>query len=165
MTSTIVRRVASACAVVVAVAACGSSGTTPTTTGSITLPDGTSSPSVDTATTADSTSAMTGSEDNAETTESAELPTASVTPALGITVNAADTFDSDFLQAGRGSNFVPMDDPTMVPAAEVTWLNEDTVVMGVAHTSGESHAYPVGQMAYHHIANTTIAGEPFLVTY
>jgi len=160
MTSTIVRRVAGACAVIVALTTCGSAGTAPSTTGGINLPDGTASPSVDTATTA-----VGAATDNPETTASRESPAASVTPALGITVNAADTYDPDFLQAGRGSNFVPMDDPTMVPAADVTWLNEDTVVMGVAHTSGESHAYPVGQMAYHHIANTTIAGEPFLITY
>ena len=160
MTSATVQRVASACAVIVALTACGSAGTTPSTTDGITLLDGTASPSVDTATTAGGATT-----DNAETTESSDSPAASVTPALGITVNAADTYDPDFLQAGRGSNFVPMDDPTMVPAAEVTWLDEDTVVMGVSHTSGESHAYPVGQMAYHHIANTTIAGDPFLVTY
>ena len=89
----------------------------------------------------------------------------SVTPALGITGSASDSFDTAGLVEGPGSGFVPMDNPVMVPASDVTWLNDDSVVMGVAHSSGESHAYPVGQMAYHHIANTTVAGEPFLVTY
>ena len=88
-----------------------------------------------------------------------------VMPALGVTVDAADSFDEDHLINGPGSSFVVMDDPAMIPAAEVTWLDDDSIVMGLAHSSGESHAYPVGQMAYHHIANTTIAGEPFLVTY
>ena len=90
---------------------------------------------------------------------------ASVTPALGITGSASDSFDAAGLVEGPGSGFVPMDNPVMVPASDVTWLNDDSVVMGVVHSSGESQAYPVGQMAYHHIANTTVAGEPFLVTY
>lgn len=89
----------------------------------------------------------------------------SVTPALGITGSASDSFDAAGLSDRGGSRFVPMDNPIMVPASEVTWLNDDSIVMGVTHSSGVSHAYPVGQMAYHHIANTTIAGEPFLVTY
>ena len=87
-----------------------------------------------------------------------------ITPALGVTVSAADSFDEGFLSEGQ-PGFVPMDDPVMVPASEVTWLADDDVVMGVVHTSGEAQAYPVSQMAYHHIANTTVAGEPFLVTY
>ncbi len=89
----------------------------------------------------------------------------SVTPALGITGSASDSFDAAGLRDRGGSGFVPMDNPIMVPASEVTWLNDDSIIMGVTHSSGVSHAYPVGQMAYHHIANTTIAGEPFLVTY
>lgn len=89
----------------------------------------------------------------------------SVTPALGITGSASDSFDAAGLSDRGGSRFVPMDNPIMVPASEVSWLNDDSIVMGVTHSSGVSHAYPVGQMAYHHIANTTIAGEPFLVTY
>ena len=92
-------------------------------------------------------------------------PPIAVTPALGVSVAASDTFDPDHLIGGAGSNFVPMDNPTMVAAEDVTWMNDDTVVMGIAHSSGEAQAYPVGQMAYHHIANTTIGGEPFLVTY
>ena len=91
-------------------------------------------------------------------------PDHGVVPALGVSVAASDTFDSNYLIAGAGSNFVPMDNPTMVAASQAWWMNDDTIVMGLAR-SGESQAYPVGQMAYHHIANTTIAGEPFLVTY
>ena len=37
--------------------------------------------------------------------------------------------------------------------------------MGIVAPDGEARAFPVDQMAYHHIANTTLAGEPFLVTY
>ena len=87
-----------------------------------------------------------------------------IVPALGVSVAASDTFDSSYLIAGAGSNFIPMDNPTMVAASQAWWMNDDTIVMGLAR-SGESQAYPVGQMAYHHIANAAIAGEPFLVTY
>ena len=34
----------------------------------------------------------------------------------------------------------------------------------VAH-NGETRAFPVRQMAYHHIANLSVAGVPYLVTY
>ena len=80
--------------------------------------------------------------------------------------DAADTFD----QAGLALDpvdqrrFVPLDDPEMVAAAEATWLGPDDVVMGILH-AGEAQAFPISQMTYHHVANTTVAGEPYLVTY
>ncbi len=79
---------------------------------------------------------------------------------------AADTFDPAGLSAAGGgrSRFVPLDDPEMIPADEATWLEPDDVVLGVVW-GGEAQAFPVDQMAYHHIANTTVAGEPYLVTY
>ena len=98
------------------------------------------------------------------TTASTEATAVTVVPALGVDVNATDSFDADRLDLGT-TNFVSMDDPLMVPAPEVTWLAAEDVIMGLVHDSGETHAYPINQMAYHHIANTTIAGEPFLVTY
>jgi len=79
-------------------------------------------------------------------------------------LDAADTFDEAGLNA-RSSRFVPLDDPEMVTAAEVTWLEPDDIIMGVLHESGEAQAYPVSQMIYHHVANTSIAGEPYVVTY
>lgn len=79
-------------------------------------------------------------------------------------IDAADTFDEAGLNA-RNSRFVPLDDPEMVTASQATWLRPDDIVMGVVHGSGEAHAYPVSQMIYHHVANTSIAGEPYVVTY
>ena len=79
-------------------------------------------------------------------------------------LDAADTFDEAGLNE-RDLRFVPLDDPEMVTAAEVTWLEPDDIIMGVLHESGEAHAYPVSQMIYHHVANTSIAGEPYVVTY
>ena len=119
-----------------------------------------------------STSSSTGTTEavgstTAATTASSTQPAAPVTtvvPALGITGSASDTFDEDHLVGGAGSRFVPMDDPVMVAASTVTWLDPDDIVMGTVR-GDEAHAFPVNQMAWHHIANTTIAGEPYLVTY
>lgn len=61
--------------------------------------------------------------------------------------------------AARTALFDVLDNPRMVAAAEATWLDDNAVVMGVVH-NGEAQAFPIDQMAYHHIAN-----EPYLVTY
>lgn len=80
----------------------------------------------------------------------------------------SDTPTTEFDPAGyngnAGTNFVVLDNPEMIPANEATWLMPDEIVLGVEQ-NGEVHAYPVSQMVYHHIANTTIGGEPYLVTY
>ena len=52
----------------------------------------------------------------------------------------------------------------MVAAATATWMEPDDVVLGVVR-GDEAHAFPASQMAFHHIANVTVAGEPYLVTY
>ncbi len=73
-------------------------------------------------------------------------------------------FDEDGLSLGQGSQFVVLDEPRFVPAADAVWLDPRDVIIGVSH-KGENRAYPVRQMAFHHIANDTIVGEPYLVTY
>jgi hypothetical protein len=78
---------------------------------------------------------------------------------------AGGTVDLGYLVLGPGTRFVPLDDPVMIPASEVTWLAPDSIVLGVVHPSGEVQAFAADMMAYHHIANTTVAGEPYLVTY
>lgn len=88
-------------------------------------------------------------------------PGIDVTPAAS---DAADTFDPAYLDPEAGS-FPALDDPVLVPAANASWLESDDIVMGIAAPSGEAQAYPVDQMAYHHVANTRLAGEPFVVTY
>lgn len=65
---------------------------------------------------------------------------------------------------GRGGGFVVLDNPVMILAAQATWLEADQIVLGVEQ-NGEAQAFPIAQMAYHHIANTYIGGEPYLVTY
>ena len=124
----------------------------------------------DLATNADSEQTTTGpvaaDEGNTKTAiDSVELALAeNECPATEVGLGAADTFDEAGLRV-RNSQFVPLNDPEMVAASDVTWLRPDDVVMGVAHESGEVHAYPVSQMIYHHVVNTTINGEPYLVTY
>ena len=68
------------------------------------------------------------------------------------------------LNLGAGSGFISLDNPMMVSADQANWLKPDEIVMGVEQ-NGEAHAFPISQMAYHHIANTVIGGEPYLVTY
>ncbi len=77
---------------------------------------------------------------------------------------AAATFSNDHLNLGPGAQFVPVDDSNYVAAASATWLNPRDVVLGVVK-GDVAVAFPVKQMAYHHIANVEIAGEPYLVTY
>lgn len=83
-----------------------------------------------------------------------------------VQIEAAPTtvFDPEGLSAGAGRGFIVLDDPVLITAAEATWLEVDDIVLGVVQ-NGEAHAYPISQMAYHHIANTKIGGEPYLVTY
>ncbi len=73
-------------------------------------------------------------------------------------------FDETGLSLGPGQAFTVLDDPPMVAASSAIWLKDDDVVLGIVG-DGEAHAFPAAQLAYHHIVNTTIAGEPYLVTY
>lgn len=97
------------------------------------------------------------------------VATATTMPTPRPTIPPAPTtaptiFDPDLLSLGRGERFEVLDNPRFVPAAQATWLNPNEIVIGVSH-KGENRAYPLRQMAYHHIVNDTIAGDPYLVTY
>jgi hypothetical protein len=50
-----------------------------------------------------------------------------------------------------------------VPADAIA-LDDDSMVMSFTR-GGETHAYPVGAMGYHHIANDTVGGVPVAATY
>ena len=90
-------------------------------------------------------------------------PTTTQVPIIP-TPGAADTFSAEHLSLDSGSWFESADQPDFVEAAVATWLTPDDVVLGVIQ-GGEAVAFPVDQMSYHHIANTTIGGLPYLVTY
>ena len=63
-----------------------------------------------------------------------------------------------------GANFPSLYDPVVVLAEDATWLEDDTLVLGAVR-NGDARAYPVFMMTYHHIANDTLGGLPYLVTY
>ena len=62
------------------------------------------------------------------------------------------------------SRFVPLDNPDVVAAETVTFLQPDDRVLGLT-VNGESRAYPVNMMTFHHVANDIVGGEPVLVTF
>lgn len=60
--------------------------------------------------------------------------------------------------------FAPQTTIAHVEAAKATFVQPDDLVMAVAR-DGAAIAYPIRQLAYHHIANDTLAGEPIVATY
>lgn len=73
-------------------------------------------------------------------------------------------FDPEGLAIGPGLGFIVLNDPDVVPGVQASWLAPDELVLGVV-VGDEARAYPISQMAYHHVANDQIDGEPYLVTY
>ncbi len=64
----------------------------------------------------------------------------------------------------RGGGFVPLDNPEVIEATAATYLSPDDRVLGLT-VNGESRAYPIRMMTYHHVANDEIGGVPVLVTF
>ena len=64
----------------------------------------------------------------------------------------------------RNSRFVPLDNPDVVTADAANFLQPDDRVLGVT-VNGESRAYPINMMTFHHVANDVVGGEPVLVTF
>jgi hypothetical protein len=60
--------------------------------------------------------------------------------------------------------FAPQTTLAHVDAAAVTFVQPDDLVMAVVR-DGTAIAYPIRQLAYHHIANDLIAGAPIVATY
>ena len=60
--------------------------------------------------------------------------------------------------------FNPLPDAAYAKAAEVTFVNDDDRVMAVA-IGGESVAYPIRLMGYHHLVGDTVGGTPIVATY
>lgn len=103
---------------------------------------------------------------SATTTPLETVTTTSTDPDVtGQTTTTIGRTGNQNVNTGAGSGFIVLDDPVMVPAASATWLNPDDVILGLVTDNGTAQAFPIRQMAYHHIANTTIDGEPYLVTY
>lgn len=60
--------------------------------------------------------------------------------------------------------FAPLPDAGYVRAAEADFLKADDLVLGVL-VNGEAVAYPVNQLAYHHVINDVVGGVPIVATY
>lgn len=59
--------------------------------------------------------------------------------------------------------FHPDPNPHFLPPAQA-WVGDEDMVIAV-RIAGQSRAYPIRQMGYHHIINDVVAGEPIVVTY
>jgi hypothetical protein len=60
--------------------------------------------------------------------------------------------------------FAPLDRARFVPVAEAKWVEEGDPVLAVTQ-GGEAAAYPIRQVAYHHIVQDVVGGVPVAVTY
>ena len=75
----------------------------------------------------------------------------------------ADAGDASF-SFQRSSPFVPLDKPEFITPVEATFLDADDRVLGVT-IDGDSRAYPLRMMTFHHIVNDSFDGRPILVTF
>ncbi len=60
--------------------------------------------------------------------------------------------------------FNPLPNAAYAKAAEVTFVNDGDRVMAVT-VGGESVAYPIRLMGYHHLVGDTVGGVPIVATY
>lgn len=60
--------------------------------------------------------------------------------------------------------FAPLPSPRYARAAEATWVKDGDLVLGVER-NGEAVAYPVRQVAYHHVVMDEVGGVPVVATY
>jgi uncharacterized protein DUF3179 len=60
--------------------------------------------------------------------------------------------------------FHPLPQPGYVEAAKASHVRGGDMVLCL-EMRGEARAYPVPLMAYHHLVNTTVGGEPIVATY
>jgi hypothetical protein len=60
--------------------------------------------------------------------------------------------------------FNPLRHSRYASAADATFVDSRDVVMAVS-LEGDAAAYPVRQLAYHHLVQDTVGGVPLVVTY
>ncbi len=60
--------------------------------------------------------------------------------------------------------FPALNEVVPVAAADAAWMQPDDLVLGAVHNN-EARAYPLFMMTLHHVANDTLGGEPYLVTF
>lgn len=59
--------------------------------------------------------------------------------------------------------FAPIQEPQYLPAS-LAKIEADDMVLAVRH-GNQARAYPIREMAYHHLVNDALAGSPIVVTY
>jgi hypothetical protein len=60
--------------------------------------------------------------------------------------------------------FAPLTDPRFARAAEANWMKDGDLVLGIEH-KGEAVAFPLLQLAYHHVVMDEVGGFPVAATY
>lgn len=60
--------------------------------------------------------------------------------------------------------FNPLEQTAFAGASEADFVADDDMVMAVK-INGESVAYPIRQMAYHHVVQDVVGGKPITATY
>jgi hypothetical protein len=60
--------------------------------------------------------------------------------------------------------FAPLQNAAYADSASAPFVEQDDMVLAVAHNS-DAAAYPIRQLAYHHIVHDTLGGVPIVVTY
>ena len=60
--------------------------------------------------------------------------------------------------------FHPLLQPGYVSISKATHVKDADMVLGI-RLGGDSRAYPISLMAYHHLVNDVVAGQPLVVTY
>jgi hypothetical protein len=60
--------------------------------------------------------------------------------------------------------FAPLPSPRYARAMEADWVKDGDLVLGIER-NGEAVAYPVRQIAYHHIVMDEVGGVPVVATY
>jgi Protein of unknown function (DUF3179) len=60
--------------------------------------------------------------------------------------------------------FHPLAAPSFASATEAVFVDDADLVLAV-EKNGEAAAYPVRQLAYHHLVHDTVGRVPIVVTY
>ena len=60
--------------------------------------------------------------------------------------------------------FNPLAQTSFVPASQADFVSDDDMVLAVT-INGDAAAFPVRQMAYHHVVQDVVGGSPITATY
>ena len=62
------------------------------------------------------------------------------------------------------TRYIPLDNPEFLAPSATSYFTDDDLVLGL-NFEGETRAYPVRMMRYHHVVNDTVGNRPILLTY